>query len=511
MKAELGKVVEKPRLDRAINLTGAVVMSAGLVIGVGLFTVSTNAVGFLGPALIYGNLVALLVSLLTSLVYAELCTAWPYSGGSYAYAFESWGKYGPFAGFLTAWAILGAYFAVGAEALAFANYFLSTLDYLGWWKNVVDGQVPFATAAFLASLLILVFTYVNWRGTKEVSKTQKVLMFTMWSFMAISVVWSAVQFINFSNYSPIIPEWFNPGMFAMSATLIWWAYAGQEVIGTMAEEIKHPTFVIPRALLLVPVVVFIVTATMQWVVVGIIPDVTILQEADAPFALALQTAGVGVFAFLFFMIAVFMGNFSTVNPVLTGSSRIWFAMSRDGYLPRVLSRLSTRFRTPSVAVWFNGIMIIFLLATKGLFFLATISAFWLLAIYAFMGLTVIAARITRPEVERPFKTPLFPIIPLLVVAFCIWMMLSLPSEIIIWGALWLVFAAVIYFIWGSTGWGKKAKKDVDFFRSVETMPVKATPEELKQLNKEWKSVLIKVGVILIICVLFFAGTYIAGL
>src|SRR5690606_21324516 len=108
---------------------------------------------------------------------------------------------------------------------------------------------------------------------------------------------------------PFFPEWFDSSTFIMSLTLIWWAYAGQEVIGTMAEEIKFPTITIPRALILVPFVVFAITTTLQWVIIGIIPDVTILREADAPFALALKTAGVGTFVFLLFMTAEFMGNF----------------------------------------------------------------------------------------------------------------------------------------------------------------------------------------------------------
>ncbi|WP_366924217.1 APC family permease [Metallumcola ferriviriculae] len=498
-----------PQLKRELNLTGAVVMSAGLVIGVGLFTVSTNAVGFLGPSLLLGNLIALVVSVLTSLVYAELAAAWPFSGGSYAYAYESWGKYGPFAGFMMSMTIIGIYFAVGAEALAFANYFLSTVDFLGIWNVLQGGEIPFGTASVIASLLILVYTVVNWRGTKEVGLSQKVIMFSMWAMMAISIIVAAFTTIDFSNYHPFIPTWFDPGMFPLAATLIWWAYAGQEVIGTMGEEIEHPTVNIPRALILVPFVVFAVTTTMQWAIVGIIPDVRILQDAGAPFALALKAAGVGSIIFILFMLAEFLGNFSTVNPILMGGSRVLFALGRDGYLPPIIGKLSKR-SVPGLAVWIYGISVIILVITKGLLYLAQFTAFLLLFLYGFIALTVIVARFTRPEVNRPFKTPLFPLIPLLVIAFAVWMVLSLPAEVIVSAFIWLGSTTVFFLIWINLPWGKEEREKSKYFRVESSLPPEPNKEEKEKLDQEFRGFSIKLGVVIFVCLIFYGITYILG-
>jgi len=496
-----------PELQRAFSLTGAVVMSAGIVIGVGLFTVSTNAVGFLGPILLIGNLVALVVSLLTSLVYAELAACWPFSGGSYAYAYESWGKFGPIAGFLAAWSIIGAYLAVGAEALAFGNYFLSTIDYLGLWTVVKAGEVPFGLAAVLASTLILTYTIINWRGAKEVALSQKAVMFAMGTMIAISITAAAATSMNFKNFVPFVPDWFKPGTFALSCTLIWWAYAGQEVIGTMAEEIEHPTITIPRALIMVPFVVFIITASMQWAVLGIVPDAQILQEADAPFALALKTAGVGAVIFLLFMIAEFTGNLTTINPALTGSSRVVFALGRDGYLPTLFKRLSKR-NVPAAAIWTAGIGSIILLATKGLVFLAEISAFMLLFLYGFVALTLIVSRFTRPEISRPFKTPFFPIPPLLLIGFAIWMILSLPKNVVFLGIIWLAGALLFYLLWTRLPWGKEERREPKFFRSESARPKEPTAAERAKLNKDFRRFLIRLAIVFAICLMFFAIPYI---
>jgi len=496
-----------PQLKRAFSLTGAVVMSAGLVIGVGLFTVSTNAVGYLGPLLLLGNLVALVVSLLTSLVYAELAACWPFSGGSYAYAYESWGRFGPFAGFLAAWSIIGAYLAVGAEALAFGNYFLSTIDFLDLWHVVKNGEVPFVLAAALASLLILIYTFINWRGTKAVALSQKTVMLAMGGMIFVSVFVAALTSIDFNQYLPFMPDWFNPGTFALSCTLIWWAYAGQEVIGTMAEEIEHPTVTIPRALILVPFVVFLVTAAMQWAVLGLVPDAQILQKADAPFALALKTAGVGAVVFLLFMLAEFTGNLTTINPALTGSSRVIFALGRDGYLPTLFKKISRR-NVPSPAIWAAGLGAIALLATKGLVFLAQVSAFMLLFLYGFVALTLIVSRFTRPEVSRPFKTPLFPLPPLLVMGFALWMILSLPKDVIFLGILWYLGAAVFFIVWTRLPWGREERRESKFFRSESVIPKEPTAEEKKKLNKDFRRFLIALAVVFILCMMFYALPYI---
>lgn len=496
-------------LQRNFNLTGAVVMGAGLVIGVGLFTVSTNAVGFLGPMLILANLIALIVSLLTSLVYAELSAMWPLSGGSYAYAYEAWGKLGPFFGFITAWVVLGIYTAVGAEALAFANYFLSTIDYLGWWKVMVNGEAPYMLTAIIGSLLILIFTVLNWMGTRNVSFSQKLLMFVMWGFMVISIL--SVTFSSFapSNFHPFVPEWFDGSMFVTAVTLIWWAYAGQEVIGTMGEEIKFPTVTMPRALILIPFVVFAVTTTMQWVVVGIVPDVTVLREASAPFAMALEIAGVGVVVFLFFMVAEFMGNFSTVNPLLTGGSRIFYALGSNGYLPVSLAKLSKR-KTPSLAVWLIGILAILLLVTNSLLFIAQYTAFLLLFLYGFTTVTLMVARYTRPEVPRPFKTPLYPLTPLLLLAFIGYMMTGLPREVIVGGCLWIGASAVFYLIWTRLPYGQQERKESTFFKITEGKIPVPTPAEKEQLDQEFRSFSWKVGIALGLCLLFYAVTYFLG-
>lgn len=508
-KDGMGNSNNMGRLERNFDLSAAIMMSAGLVIGVGLFTVSTNAAGYLGPSLLLGNFVALIIALLTSLVYAELAAMYPFTGGSYVYAYETWGKLGPFFGFLIACTVIGGYFAVGAEALAFANYFLSTIDYISIWNIMVSGEAPYTVAAAIASILILIYTIINWHKTSNVALSQKVIMLSMWGAAFVSILIVTFTSLDVKNYQDFFPKDLDGSTFIMALTLIWWAYAGQEVIGTMAEEIRFPTITIPRALILVPFVIFAVTTTLQWVIIGIIPDITVLQNASAPFALALEIAGVGTVTFLLFMLAEFMGNFSTVNPLLTGSSRIYYALGKNGYLPKALGKLSKR-NTPALAVWIAGLSAILLLLTNNLLLIAQYTAFMFLFLYGFIAITHMVARYTRKDVARPFKTPLFPIIPLLVLGFVIWMMTSLPKEVIIGGIVWLAGAAVFYVIWTRLPFGKEERKNSDFFKHEAKEIHLPTPEEKIMLDKEFKRFAIRLGIVLIMCVLFYLVTYLMG-
>lgn len=500
---------EPSRLNRSFNLTGAVVMGAGLIIGVGLFTVSTNAVGFLGPTLLFSNLIALVVSILTSLIYAELSSMWPYSGGSYAYANESWGKLGKFFGFISAWVVVGIFSFIAAEALAFSYYFLSTLDFLGWWEIMRNGEAPYGVSATLATVLILTFTFVNWYGTKNVALSQKVVMFTMWGIMALAIISISFNGLNPSNYHPFIPEYFSSSNFALATTMIWWAYAGQEVIANMAEEIKFPRINVPRALILVPFVVFAVTTTMQWVVVGLLPDAQILQTASAPFAEALQIAGAGLFIFLLFMFAQFAGNFSTINPLITSCSRALFALGRNGYLPAKFGKLSSR-KTPAFAVIIAGLAAIILVSSSSLQIIAEYAAFLFLFLYGFSALTLIVARFTRPEVERTFKVPLFPLTPIAVLCFVIWMISGLSNEVIIGGLGWIGLAAIFYLIWTRLPWGREERQQSNLFEVQEKAVPTPNEEEKKLLDKEFRSFSIKLGSVVVICLLFYGLTYLLG-
>jgi amino acid transporter len=163
---------------------------------------------------------------------------------------------------------------------------------------------------------------------------------------------------------------------------------------------------------------------------------------------------------------------------------------------------------PAAAIWTAGLGSILLLASKGLVFLAEISAFMLLFLYGFVALTVIVARFTRPEISRPFKVPFFPIPPLLLIGFAVWMILSLPKDVVLLGILWLAGASLFYIIWTRLPWGKEERNEPKFFRSESARPREPSAEERAELNRNFRRFLIRLAIILGLCLMFFAIPYI---
>jgi len=310
------------------------------------------------------------------------------------------------------------------------------------------------------------------------------------------------------NYYPFVPEWFDPKMFGFSVSLIFWAYAGHENVGAMAEEIQHPRINIPRAMFIIPVVVFSINIGMQWIVMGIIPDSRVLQDSAAPFAYALQLAGAGGFVFLLFMLAEFLGNFSTINPLLTGGSRTLFALGRDGYLPTFLGKISKR-GGPGWAIIVYGIAMIVLHVTKGLFFIAQFSACLVLFLYTVTALTLIASRITRKDVQRtPYRipVPLYPIIPVIAMGVCVWLMFTLPSEVIYTTFIWLGANAVFFLIWTRLPYGRKERAESKFYRAEAASLPEPGGDEKSLLNKNFRKFMVSIIGILLLLTAFLIIT-----
>ena len=276
---------KKKTLKRTFGMREAVTITVGTVVGVGLFTTGANVVGDLGPAVILATLVAMLISIYPSLLYAEMGAALPYAGGTYQYASLGIGK--PF-GMLAGWNFIISLVSVtSGEALAFSFYFKTFFSALGIELPVSDTVV--------ATLIVLVFIVTNVRGIEMTGKLQNGFMFFFWG---VAIIWFLMMLpnVNMPNFVQM-PDFIaksTPLSFIASVSMIWWCFAGFETCCAMGEEIKYPQINIPRALILAPFIVFAVNSAFQWFLVGIVPisEISSLATASAPFAEAMKTAGI---------------------------------------------------------------------------------------------------------------------------------------------------------------------------------------------------------------------------
>ena len=326
-------------LKRSFGMREAVTITAGSVIGVGLFTTGSNVVGNLGVEVIFATLLALLVSIYPALLYAEMGAALPYAGGTYQFASLGLGKA---VGVLAGWNFIISLVAVtGGEALAFSYYFKTLCLAFGW-------QIPLSNVA-VALIVTIGFIIANVFGVRLTGRLQNGLMFFFWGVAAIWFL-TMIPNIELPNFvkSPEFIAKDKDFTFIGAVCMIWWCFAGFEACVAMGEEIRFPKINIPRAMFLAPFVVFCVNALFQWYLIGITPveKLASLATAEAPYAEAMKAAG--IFGFPLALLAAgiaFGGDFSTLNASISTTPRYLFTMARDGAMPKIFAKVSRRYQT----------------------------------------------------------------------------------------------------------------------------------------------------------------------
>lgn len=484
-------------LIRTMGLKESVTITVGTVIGVGLFTVGANAVGILGPYIFVATVIALLVSVYPSLLYAEMGAALPFSGGTYNYATEGIGR--P-AGMLAGWNFIIALVAVtSGEALAFSFYFSTLFEALGL-------SIPLGDKA-IAVIIILIFIYTNYKGIEMTARLQNGFMFFFWG---IAIVWFAAMIpnIDLNNFRPFIaPEGTSITTFIGTVALVWWCFAGFETCCAMGEEIKHPQINIPRAMFLSPFIVFAVNAIFQWFLLGIVPPQGLadISVSAAPYADAMRTAGILGFPLILLTAGIaFGGDFSTLNASIAAPPRYLFSMARDGVVPGVFAKVHPKYKTPYISVMVLGAMSIIFILTGSLIYIASLSLFADLFYYIIGISAAVGLRRTRPDLVRPYKAPAIMIGAAVSIVIYLIMMTQLEKDAVIFGIVWNILGLGVYKLYAKP----IRNEDIQLRIAKQNEAIKnlslPSPEEKALLDKEfkiWSSVV--AAVCIIASVLYF--------
>lgn len=454
---------------RGLGLKESVTLTVGTVIGVGLFTVGANSVGYLGPVTLLATFTAFLASFYPALLYAEMGAALPYAGGTYRFAGK--GLNG-FWGMQAGWSFVISLIAVASgEALAFAFYFSTLINALGF-DFAVDERV-------IAVAVVLLFVFINWRGIEITGRLQNGFMFFFWG---VAIVWFMTMIPHISlEHFHVMPSGENLtfGSFVFITSLVWWCFAGFETCCAMGEEIHQPRINIPRALFLAPFIIFIVNVAFQWYLVGMVQpaDLVALQEASAPYAEAMKQAGILGFPLVMLSAGIaFGGDFSTMNPAICAPARYLYSMAVDGVLPTALGKLHPKHKTPYVAIAFMGVITLLLIATGSIVYIASLSLFADLLYYVIGFGAFIGLRKRFPKMERPFVAPGGVAGAVASIVVYLVMMSQLPGDAFTTGFIWCVLGAVIYLV-------RKEKPGLDVKIVEEPAP---TIEERQTLDNEFK-------------------------
>jgi basic amino acid/polyamine antiporter, APA family len=452
-------------LRRELGPLDLVVFGVGVIIGTGIFVLTGKAAGTLaGPAIALSFVAAGIACGLAALCYAEFASTVPVAGSAYTFSYASLGE-------LVAWIIgwdLMLELALGAATVAsgWSDYFRVVChDTLGinlpaW----VDGSHH----NLVAALLVLAITAVLCLGVKVSTRVNATIVAIKLTVVLLVIV-AGLFYVKGSNLHPFIPPsgsrpapggdvttsllhdigistgTFGIGGIFSAAALVFFAYIGFDIVATAAEETKNPQRDLPIGIFGSLAICTLLYVAVSLVVTGMVPFDQI--KLKAPLAEAFRSVGESTIAQVISIGA--LAGLTTVTLILMmGQSRVFFAMSRDHLLPPVFSRVSRRFRTPyrtTIVTGFFVAVMAFLLDLQtlaGLVNIGTLFAFIVVAI------GVVVLRRTRPDLERAYRTPAVPLVPILAVLASLWLMLNLPTATWERFGIWMVIGFVVYFAYG---------------------------------------------------------------
>ena len=469
-------------LKRSFGMKESVTISVGQVVGVGLFVTGANVVGLMGNGIILATVVALLITIYPALLYAEMGSALPYSGGTYLYALTGLSR--PM-GFLAGWNYIIAIICVASsEAFAFTFYFKTMFSAFGIELPVSD--------LVLACLCILFFTVLS---AEDVEMTGRMSNAFMYFFWGVAIVWFIMMVPNISLPNFVQkPDFLSGGPqgFLANVAMIWWCFAGFEACCSMSEEIKYPHINIPRAMKLAPFIILAVNLFFQWYLVGIVPPERLdqLAVAAAPYAEAMMAAGIlGIPLALLAAGIAFGGGLSTMNSCITTPPRTLFAMARDGMLPQIFTKIHPKYKTPYVSILFLGVVALLLTLTNSVQYVASVSLFADLFFYVIGIISAGGLRKKHPELYRPYKAPAATVgIPVSAVIYII-MMTQLGFSAIISGVVWCVFGMILYYVYAART-GTKAEISAELPTEPPEEPSEGERQAMDREYKLWRAIVV---------------------
>ena len=421
-------------LKRNIGTFGAASVGIANIIGAGIFVLSGVAAGIAGPAVILSFLIAGVIAMLTALSAAELSSFIIETGASYAYTKRAFGR---FWSFLVGWFKYFDYMVGGAAvSVGFAAYLTSLFG--------LEGPLPILIAAIGLPIVLCV---LNILGVKEATRATSIMVLIKIFAIVLLLMLGGFylsQHFDVGHYTPFFATGF--GGMLNGAAIIFFVFIGFNTVTMMSEETKNPQKTIPKALMLAFVVTFVLYMCVAFVLIGILDWHDETNDAHPLGSIASVISKNQMF-FDFIAFSALIATGSVVLSSIIGGTRASFAMGRDRLLPPQFDKISKRFGTPYFSTIIGGIIIVIF---AGVFYnsidtIASIVNFGSLFTYLFVNLALIKLRRLEPNITRPFKVPLYPVVPILGAASCIVLMYFLSDSAKIVSTIYAIIGVAIFF------------------------------------------------------------------
>ena len=452
-------------LKKSLGATKLIALGIGAIIGAGLFSITGGAAAYqAGPAITISFVIAALGCCFAGLCYAEFASMIPVAGSAYTYSYATMGE---FVAWIIGWDLVLEYaIAAATVSISWSRYLVKFLEGFGihlpsslvlcpWDGGIINLPAAFIIV-FASSLLI--------RGTEGSSKVNFIIVLLKIAVVLV-FIFLGWKYINTANYTPYIPA--NNGTFGeygfsgiiRAAAVVFFAFIGFDAVSTAAQETKNPKKNMPIGILVSLLICTVLYILFAHVMTGVV-NYTVFKGHDgiAPVAIVIDHMGkADAFGIVHpdypwlnkaILLAILGGYTSVILVMLLGQSRVFYSMSKDGLLPKVFSQIHPVYRTPVK----SNILLLLVVGTFAALVPARIAgemtSIGTLLAFILVCVGILVMRKTMPNVPRGFKTPLVPLIPVLGVITCLFMMVFLPADTWIRLLIWMVIGLDVYILYG---------------------------------------------------------------
>ncbi len=475
-------------LARTLSGFDATMIGVGAMIGAGVFVLTGIAIGEAGPAAIIAFALNGIVTLFTAFSYAELASSIPEAGGGYAFVKRA---FPGVLGFTSGWMLWFAYtVACSLYALGFGSFFIELLEtyFSGAYHTIVEGWLGREIAVIIITFSITAFFItLNIVGADVTGKAEnimtvaKIVVLALFIFFGLAAIYNTPE-LMISNFTPLFPKGYGGVIVAMGLTFI--AFEGYDLIATVSEEIKDPTRNIPRATFTSLAIAIVIYLLILFVSIGAVNpmlftdiynslpselplnlNAQVLDPTDPPVNTAWEILGIyketgivraaqNFMPSIGVLIIVFGGllaTMSALNATVLASSRVAFSMGRERMLPRQLAYIHPARRTPQTAVLTTGFILVAMAVTLPIEVVGSAASLLFLLSFVLVNLSLIVIRRREPNLAG-FKSPLFPILPILgVVTNLALAIYQFTFQPIAWyiSLVWIAIGLVIYYFYAS--------------------------------------------------------------
>jgi APA family basic amino acid/polyamine antiporter len=489
LQAEAAAEGQEVTLRRALGALNLTMLGIGAIIGAGIFVLTgTAAAQFAGPAIVLSFILAGLGCLFAGLCYAEFSAMIPIAGSAYTYGYATLGE---LVAWIIGWDLILEYlFGAATVAVGWSGYFVAFLHEIGIHLPAAWTQAPMSVegthtlvrnlicvnpvtneavaamngacaAGFTltpgivnlpAIILVGLMSTLLVIGIKESASFNNVIVFIKVAIVVL-VIGFGFMYVNTTNWHPFIPE-NTTGEFGhygwsgivRGAGVVFFAYIGFDAVSTAAQEARNPQKDMPIGILSSLAICTVLYILMALVMTGLTSYKNL--NVPHPVFVAIDAAGPALKWLTYYInIGAILGLASVVLVMLMGQPRIFYSMSRDGLLPKIFGKVHPKFQTPYITTIVTGVVAA---AVAGIFPIALLGelvSIGTLLAFVIVCFGVMALRYARPNIPRPFRTPMVPLVPILGILICGYMMYGLPHDTWVRLIVWMILGLLIYFLY----------------------------------------------------------------